>query len=149
MSAQDNLRISALKIRLRETFSAALKRVRREAAPLLAQLRKRMNAQGQKGKGFGAWVEQNLPITRRTADLWADEWERATGRRTSRKVSKGRAENGPLQLQFVFASPERRREFLGAWRKLEQEERQTVVVEAVIRAARERNGKASTAAAGR
>jgi hypothetical protein len=148
----DKLSIGQLQSRLRK-FAPRLKQLREEMSPLLAELRKRMNAQGQKGKGFGAWVDQNLPITRRTADLWADEFE---GKRTSRNISKDvlvptrrLSPDDPYPLSLAF-SPERRQEFEEAALALDPEELEQVIFDAVTEAAhRKRKGKARKATAGR
>lgn len=49
-----------------------------ELAPLLYWLRERLRAQGARNdiadldRGFGAWVEEHLEFSRRTADRWCD-----------------------------------------------------------------------------
>jgi hypothetical protein len=54
--------------------------MKKDMAPLLFWLRLKLRAQGSrndihdKDRGFGAWVEENLDITRRTADRWADKY---------------------------------------------------------------------------
>lgn len=51
---------------------------KKDMGPLLYWLREKLRAQGSrndlrdKDKGFGAWVEKTVEISRRTADRWAD-----------------------------------------------------------------------------
>jgi hypothetical protein len=58
---------------------------KKDMGPLLFWLRLRLRAQGSrndihdKDRGFGSWVEDNLDISRATADRWADEYGLATG----------------------------------------------------------------------
>jgi hypothetical protein len=134
----EKLTVSELKSRLRK-FAPRLKQLREEMPPLLAELRKRMSAQGQKGKGFGAWVEKNLPITRRTADLWADEYE---GKRTSRNISKSLPSRGAPRpgeervypLDFVVSEQEEQ-QLIEAVRVLGKEETKRIVFQTLLEAA--------------
>jgi hypothetical protein len=86
-----------------------LKKTKAKMAPLLYELRMKMRAPGRKGKGFGLWCEENLTITRRTADLWADEWAKANNKPTFRKASKGlkvRAKKAPVyRLPLMSVRP--------------------------------------------
>jgi hypothetical protein len=58
---------------------------KKDMGPLLYWLRQRLRAQGSRNdlrdqdKGFGAWVEQTIEISRRTADRWANEYGLANG----------------------------------------------------------------------
>jgi hypothetical protein len=53
---------------------------KKDMGPLLYWLREKLRAQGSrndlrdKDKGFGAWVEKTVEISRRTADRWADSY---------------------------------------------------------------------------
>jgi hypothetical protein len=85
------------------------KRSRTSMAPLLYQLRAQIKKQGKAGEGFGAWVEEHLDITRRTADRWADEWAVSKGlkkpsKSTSRQMTKGggKTVDGKVTLQVSF-----------------------------------------------
>jgi hypothetical protein len=146
------LNIAQLKSRLRR-FTPRLKQLREEMSPLLAELRKRLAAPGRKGEGFGAWVEKNLPITRRTADNWADEYE---GKRTSRNFSKGSEPRGAARpgeervypLDFVVTDEEEQ-QLVDAVRVLGPKETKRIVFEALLEAAsRKRHGKSRSAKAG-
>src|SRR5277367_2250906 len=69
---------------LRSAIKSAWKKherlAKKDMGPLLYWLRVKLRAQGSrndiidKDRGFGAWVEDNLDITRRTADRWGDEY---------------------------------------------------------------------------
>jgi hypothetical protein len=67
---------------------------KREMGPLLYWLRERLRAQGSRNdlrdqdKGFGAWVEETIQISRRTADRWADEYGLANGLMKRRPTSR-------------------------------------------------------------
>jgi hypothetical protein len=67
-------------------------------APLLYWLRVKLRAPGSrndihdKDRGFGAWVDEHLDISRATADRWADEYAREKGLKpepTSPHVRRG------------------------------------------------------------
>jgi hypothetical protein len=53
---------------------------KKDMGPLLYWLREKLRAQGSRNdirdrdKGFGAWVEKTIEISRRTADRWADSY---------------------------------------------------------------------------
>jgi hypothetical protein len=72
---------------------------KQDLAPLLYYLREQLRAQGarndlsvvEKDRGFAAWVEENLDITRRTADRWCEWFADEAGFKqnsTSRHVSR-------------------------------------------------------------
>ena len=58
---------------------------KKEMGQLLYLLREKLRAQGsrndlrERDKGFGAWVEQTIEISRRTADRWAMSTDSQTG----------------------------------------------------------------------
>lgn len=80
-----NLNIKELQAALKQ----CVRLTKQRTAPLLYYLREKMKAQGRKGEGFGAWVAANLPFTRRTADMWANEYGITHGlMKTSRNISK-------------------------------------------------------------
>jgi hypothetical protein len=104
MKAQQ-LTIPQLKSRLVQTANRSEKLM----APMLFFLRKKLKAQGKAGQGFGLWVEENLQITRRTADRWANEWgivnekmKRPSKRTSGQHDQKSRkdAESGPPKVTF-------------------------------------------------
>lgn len=92
------------------------KRNRTDMAPLLYQLREKIKDQGKKGKGFGAWCEANLDISRRTADRWADEYAMKHGLKTFRQMTKSRPKqsvktvDGMVTVQISFVATEEQRE---------------------------------------
>jgi hypothetical protein len=71
---------------------------KKEMGQLLYLLREKLRAQGSRNdlrdrdKGFGAWVEKTIEVSRRTADRWADSYGLANGlmkrKTTSRQVTK-------------------------------------------------------------
>ena len=86
-----------LKSELKAAWKKHEKVAREEMGPLLYWLRDKLRAQGSrndihdKDRGFGAWVEDNLDISRRTADRWADDYAVKAGLKaasTSGQVSK-------------------------------------------------------------
>jgi len=151
MKTPPNISDRELKSALKR-FAPRLKELRTNMAPLLAELRKRMNAQGRKGEGFGAWVEKNLPITRRTADLWADEFE---GKETSRNISKGSGPRGLADpgeervypFSFVVTEKEEQ-QLIEAVDVLGAEETKRVICEALFEAARKKTATTRSARAG-
>ena len=84
----EKLSIQQLKSKLTTAWGRYQRAAERTMAPLLYYLRKRLNAQGKKGEGFGVWVEDHLDISRRTADRWADCWAVAHGLMKERKRGK-------------------------------------------------------------
>ena len=97
---------------LKTKLVAAAKETKEAMAEMLYYLRQKIKAQGKKGEGFGAWVEDNLGITRRTADNWANEWAEEEGiskKPTSGKNSKGGGglgdydiSDGPPKVYFTL-----------------------------------------------
>lgn len=87
-----------LKSELKAAWKKHEKVAKEEMGPLLYWLRDKLRAQGSrndihdKDRGFGAWVEDNLDISRRTADRWADDYAVKVGLKaapsTSGQVSK-------------------------------------------------------------
>jgi hypothetical protein len=67
---------------------------KKEMGQLLYWLREKLRAQGSRNdlrdqdKGFGAWVEETIQISRRTADRWADEYGLANGLMKRRPTSR-------------------------------------------------------------
>jgi len=91
-----------LKSALKTAWKKHEKLAKEEMGPLLYWLRDKLRAQGSrndindKDRGFGAWVEDNLDISRRTADRWADDYAVKAGlkaaKSTSGQVSKSDVE---------------------------------------------------------
>lgn len=67
-----------LKAAIKSAWKKYERLAKKEMGQLLYWLREKLRAQGtrndihDKDRGFGAWVEENLDISRRTADRWAD-----------------------------------------------------------------------------
>lgn len=88
-----------LKAAIKSTWKKHERLAKKEMGPLLYWLREKLRAQGSRNelrdqdKGFGAWVQQTIEISRRTADRWADDYGLANGlikrKLTSRQMSKG------------------------------------------------------------
>jgi hypothetical protein len=118
-----------------------VKLAKEKMAPYLYFLRQRIRKQGSRtGEGFGAWVEKNLSITRRTADLWADDWARKHKLKPERspleklpKVALGVSSDGVLQVRFAL-SPERTREFNEAYEEIGHERATDIMFDAITRA---------------
>ena len=57
-------------------------------------LREKLRAQGSRNdlrdrdKGFGAWVEESIEISRRTADRWAEDYGLANGLMRRKSTSR-------------------------------------------------------------
>jgi len=74
-----------LKAAIKSAWKKHERLAKKDMGPLLYWLRVRLRAQGSRNdihdedRGFGAWVEDNLDISRRTADRWADEYGLANG----------------------------------------------------------------------
>lgn len=67
-----------LKAKIKSAWKKHEQLAKADMAPLLYWLRERLRAQGSrkdiadKDRGFGAWVEEHLEFSRRTADRWCD-----------------------------------------------------------------------------
>ncbi len=67
-----------LKAAIKSAWKKHERLAKKDMGPMLYWLRLRLRAQGSrndihdKDRGFGAWVEDNLDISRATADRWAD-----------------------------------------------------------------------------
>ena len=85
-----------LKAAIKSAWKKHERIAKKDMGPLLYWLREKLRAQGSRNdlrdqdKGFGAWVEENLDVTRRTADSWADAYAVANGLR-ERKPTYGNA----------------------------------------------------------
>ncbi len=99
MLKPETLSEQELKRAIKSAWQKFEKPVQQEMAPLLYWLRIRLKAPGarndisDKDRGFGAWVDENLGISRRTADRWADAYGEANGlierETTSSQLTKG------------------------------------------------------------
>jgi hypothetical protein len=82
-----------LKAAIKSAWKKHERLAKKEMGPLLFWLRVRLRAQGSRNdihdedRGFGAWVEENLDISRRTADRWANEYGLANGLMTQDATS--------------------------------------------------------------
>ena len=139
-----------LKSALKSAWKKYEKPAQLETAPLLYWLRIRLRAPGarndisDKDRGFGAWVDENLGISRRTADRWADAYGEANGlierETTSSQLTKG------LDLNFYKQEIERHRtqvqvKYLHCWvspEKHKQYERALSVVREHFKAANDK-----------
>lgn len=77
-SELQNLNEKDLKDAIKSEWKKHERLAKKDMGPLLYWLREKLRAQGSrndihdKDRGFGAWVEETLDISRRTADRWAD-----------------------------------------------------------------------------
>lgn len=133
---------------LKDELVKVTKTAKEKIAPMLFYLRLKLKAPGnRRGLGFGAWVEKNLTFTRRTADLWANEWGEAQGLITKKNSTFGKHSKGwgasakdnddLCSVEFALPYPEERRAFRQAAAILSREKRLTTVIyEAVLAAAK-------------
>lgn len=149
----ENLSVVELKSKLQNIWRKHEKLCRASMGEHLYWLRKKMRAQGArndkkaKPEGFGAWCEENLHITRRTADNWADDWAIAEGlkkpskktAKTFRKDSKSDQRNivaGSMVVDFQMTlTQDENRAWLDALRVLGVAAAQKVIFNAVLSAA--------------
>jgi hypothetical protein len=74
-----------LKTALKAAWKKHEELAKEDMAPLLYWLREKLRAQGSrndihdKDRGFGAWVEEHLDFSRRTADRWCEWYAVTTG----------------------------------------------------------------------
>src|SRR5260370_3334704 len=77
-SELQNLNEGELKAAIKSAWKKHERLAKKDMGPLLYWLRLKLRAQGSRNdiqdedRGFGAWVEDHLDISRRTADRWAD-----------------------------------------------------------------------------
>jgi hypothetical protein len=149
----EDLSVADLKEKLQKIWRRHEKLFRESMGVYLYWLRKKMRAQGArndkkaKPEGFGAWCEENLHITRRTADNWADDWAIAEGlkkpskktAKTFRKDSKsdqGNPVDGSMVVDYQMTlTQEENRAWLDALRVLGVAAAQKVIFNAVLEAA--------------
>lgn len=97
-SEYENLDEAELKAAIKSAWKKVERVASKEMGPLLYWLREKLRARGSRNdlsgqdKGFAAWVEANLDVTRRTADSWANEYAVANGL-IKRKLTYGNASN--------------------------------------------------------
>jgi hypothetical protein len=138
----EKLSVAELKTKLEMIWGKHEKLCHEQMAPLLYHLRLKLKAQGKSGAGFGAWVEDHLDISRRTADRWADQWAISKGlmkprkATTFRQMSKSEKESrdGQITVPLSFILPkEEADKFFEALKVLG--DRATVIVYAAVMAA--------------
>jgi hypothetical protein len=112
---ENKLSVAELKAKLETIWSEHEKLCHEQMAPLLYNLRLKLKAQGKSGAGFGAWVEDYLDISRRTADRWADQWAMSKGLMKQRKTltfrhlsksKKKASRDGLITVPYSFTLPE-------------------------------------------
>jgi len=80
LSEIEKLDEEELKAAIESAWKKHVRLARTDMGPLLYWLRVKLRAQGSRNdlrdqdKGFGAWVEETIEISRRTADRWANEY---------------------------------------------------------------------------
>jgi hypothetical protein len=83
-----------LKAAIESAWKKCERFAKKEMGQLLYLLRDKLRAQGSRNdlrnrdKGFGAWVEQTIEISRRTADRWADDYGIANGLMKRKSTSR-------------------------------------------------------------
>ena len=93
-SELENLDEGQLKAAIKSTWKKYERLAKKEMGQLLYLLRENLRAQGSRNdlrdrdKGFGAWVEETIEISRRTADRWADEYGLANGLMKRKSTSR-------------------------------------------------------------
>jgi hypothetical protein len=111
----EKLSVAELKAKLEKIWCKHEKLCREQMRPLLYHLRLKLKAQGKSGAGFGAWVEDHLDISRRTADRWADQWAISKGLMKPRKAStfrhlskseKKASRDGQVTVSLSFIKPQ-------------------------------------------
>lgn len=131
---------SQLKSKLKQ-LDKSVKVAKEKMAPYLYFLRLRIRKKGSRtGEGFGAWVDENLSVCRRTADLWANEWARKQGLMKEQsplekvpKVDVGVSPDGVLQVRFSL-SAERTRQFNEAYQQLGEDRATEIMFDAITKA---------------
>lgn len=92
-SELQNLNEQELKAAIKSAWKKHERLAKKDMAPLLYWLRVRLRAPGSrndihdKDRGFGAWVEDNLEISRATADRWADWYATENGLKSQEPTS--------------------------------------------------------------
>lgn len=152
-----SLSVGELKVKLQNIWRKHEKLCRTQMAPLLYNLRFKLKAQGKTGAGFGAWVEDTLDISRRTADRWADDWAIAQGLKKPSKCAKPKAfrqmsksaqsnPDGKVTVPLSFILPEKEAEKFIAAMQLLGDKATSIIYDAILTAARSRKKPAQPAA---
>src|ERR1035437_6427193 len=103
-----------LKAAIKSTWKKYERLAKKEMGQLLYLLRENLRAQGSRNdlrdrdKGFGAWVEETIEISRRTADRWADEYGLANDL-MKRKATSRQDDQKSFQHEDDAAQEEKRR----------------------------------------
>ena len=88
---------------------------KKEMGQLLYLLREKLRAQGSRNdlrdrdKGFGAWVEETIEVSRRTADRWADEYGLANGLMKRKSTSRQDDQKSFVHEDDKFLEEKRRK----------------------------------------
>jgi hypothetical protein len=169
VSVLEKLNEVELKAAIRSAWKMPEHVVKKDMAPLLFWLRLKLRAQGtrndihDKDRGFGAWVDENLDITRRTADRWADKYGLDNGlmerKPTSGHLSKSENKEffagildehkGDLQIAFnCWVKKAVHGQFTKALATIQKQfglkDRKEAMVQGVIYAAKNVSARAST-----
>lgn len=152
----EKLTVAELKAKLCRVWKKYQHTAERTMAPLLYYLRQKIKAQGKAGQGFGLWVEENLDITRRTADRWANEWAVSQKLRKPskpkpkafRQMSKSAKANpdGKVTVPLSFVLPDKEAEEFMAAMQLLGDKATGIIYDAVLTAARAHKKPAQPAA---
>ena len=143
----EKLNVNQLKAKITRTWGKYQRAAQRTMGPLLYHLRKKLKAQGKSGAGFGAWVEDNVDISRRTADRWADEWAIAHGlmkkppkSATIRQLTKSKPSvDGKVTMSVSFiVDKQKQDEFVEAMEIL-GEDAEAIIFKAVTEAAKKKS----------
>lgn len=103
-----------LKAAIKSTWKKYERLAKDEMGQLLYWLRENLRAQGSRNdlreqdKGFGAWVEETIEISRRTADRWADEYA-LKNRLMTRKSTSRQPDQKSFTHEDDAAQEEKRR----------------------------------------
>ncbi len=139
----EKLNEAELKAAIESTWKKCERFAKKEMGPLLYWLRENLRAQGSRNDlrdrdmGFGAWVQETIEISRRTADRWADEYgiKNELIKRKPRTTS-GQDDQKWLDPKYIKLLEEKRRKHLrqvlpGHWVPLAEFERHEKSVKAL------------------
>jgi hypothetical protein len=139
----EKLSVVELKATLENIWRKHEKLCHSKMAPLLYHLRLKIKAQGKSGAGFGAWVEDHLDISRRTADRWADQWAISKGLMKPRKKSTFRqlpksekeSRDGQITVPLSFTLPKEEADKFFAAMQILGDRATNIVYAAIVSAA--------------
>jgi hypothetical protein len=104
-----------LKAAIKSAWKTYERLAKKEMGQLLYWLREKLRAQGSRNdlreqdKGFGAWVEETIEISRRTADRWADEYGLANGLMKRKRTSRQHDQKSFAHSEDGFLEAKRRK----------------------------------------